>query len=85
MIVAIIAIVAAIVAVCWMHKVNKSMEQMLEYETITTETGAEEGITIEEEEQAVDLLQDDFDQLLWDESVGELYEGETGFGFIQEE
>ncbi len=79
---AIACVIMAVLVVLWTKKVDKMMEE--ELNPVVVEPVQEE---VKEPEvpvnnDAVDALQESFDSLLSGDSIEELYEWETGFGFI---
>ena len=79
---AIACVVMAVFVVLWTKKVDKMMDE--ELNPVVVEPVQEE---VEEPEvpvnnDAIDALQESFDSLLSGDSIEELYEWETEFGFI---
>ena len=79
---AIACVIMAVLVVLWTKKVDKMMDA--ELNPVVVEPVQEE---IEESEvpvnnDAIDALQESFDSLLSGDSIEELYEWETEFGFI---
>ena len=79
---AIACVIMAVLVVLWTKKVDKMMEE--ELNPVVVEPVQEE---VKESEvpvnnDAIDALQESFDSLLSGDSIEELYEWETGFGFI---
>lgn len=79
---AIACVIMAVLVVLWTKKVDKMMDE--ELNPVVVEPIEEE---IEEPEvpvnnDAIDALQESFDSLLSGDSIEELYEWETEFGFI---
>ena len=82
-ILAIACVIMAIFVVMWTRKVDKMMEEELNPTVVAPiEEEQKEETEIPVNNDAVDALQESFDSLLSWESIEELYEWETGFGFI---
>ena len=80
---AIACVIMAVLVVLWTKKVDKMMEE--ELNPVVVEPVQEEEVKEPEvpvNNDAVDALQESFDSLLSGDSIEELYEWETGFGFI---
>ena len=82
-ILAIACVVMAIFVVIWTRKVDKMMEEELNPTIVApVQEEQQEETAIPVNNDAVDALQESFDSLLSWESIEELYEWETWFGFI---
>ena len=80
---AIACVIMAVLVVLWTKKVDKMMEE--ELNPVVVEPVQEEEVKEPEvpvNNDAIDALQESFDSLLSGDSIEELYEWETGFGFI---
>ena len=79
---AIACVALAIFVVMWTRKIDKIMEGEINPVVIEPVEEPEQVQEIPVNNDAVDALQESFDSLLSWESIEDLYEWQTGFGFI---
>ena len=79
---AIACVALAIFVVMWTRKIDKIMEGEINPVVIEPVKEPEQVQEISVNNDAVDALQESFDSLLSWESIEDLYEWQTGFGFI---
>ena len=79
---AIACVALAIFVVMWTRKIDKIMDGELNPVVVEPVEEPEQVQEIPVNNDAVDALQESFDSLLSWESIEELYEWQTGFGFI---
>ncbi len=79
---AIACVALAIFVVMWTRKIDKIMEGEINPVVIEPVKEPEQVQEIPVNNDAVDALQESFDSLLSWESIEDLYEWQTGFGFI---
>ena len=78
---AVICVIIAFFVVQWTRKLDKMMEE--EINPTVVEPIEEEVKQEKVNKDSLNALQESFDALLSWESIEELYEGETDFGFIE--
>lgn len=78
---AIISVIIAFFVVRWTRKLDKMMED--ELNPVVVEPIDEDEKQDNVNKDSLNALQESFDALLSWESIEELYEGETDFGFIE--
>ena len=78
---AIISVIIAFFVVRWTRKLDKMMED--ELNPVVVEPIDEDVKQDNVNKDSLNALQESFDALLSWESIEELYEGETDFGFIE--
>ena len=79
---AIACVALAIFVVMWTRKIDKIMDGELNPVVVEPVEEPEQVQEIPVNNDAVDALQESFDSLLSWESIEDLYEWQTGFGFI---
>jgi len=79
---AIACVTLAIFVVMWTRKIDKIMEGEINPVVVEPVEEPEQVQEIPVNNDAVDALQESFDSLLSWESIEDLYEWQTGFGFI---
>ena len=79
---AIACVALAIFVVMWTRKIDKMMEGEINPVIVEPVEEPEQVQEIPVNNDAVDALQESFDSLLSGESIEDLYEWQTGFGFI---
>lgn len=79
---AIACVALAIFVVMWTRKIDKMMEGEINPVVVEPVEEPEQVQEIPVNNDAVDALQESFDSLLSGDSIEELYEWETEFGFI---
>ena len=79
---AIACVALAIFVVMWTRKIDKMMEGEINPVVVEPVEEPEQVQEISVNNDAVDALQESFDSLLSWESIEDLYEWQTGFGFI---
>jgi len=79
---AIACVALAIFVVMWTRKIDKIMEGEINPVVVEPVEEPEQVQEIPVNNDAVDALQESFDSLLSGESIEDLYEWQTGFGFI---
>ena len=79
---AIACVALAIFVVMWTRKIDKIMESEINPVVVEPVEEPEQVQEIPVNNDAVDALQESFDSLLSGESIEDLYEWQTGFGFI---
>lgn len=79
---AIACVALAIFVVMWTRKIDKIMEGEINPVVVEPVEEPEQVQEIPVNNDAVDALQESFDSLLSWESIEDLYEWQTGFGFI---
>ena len=79
---AIACVALAIFVVMWTRKIDKIMEGEINPVAVEPVKEPEQVQEIPVNNDAVDALQESFDSLLSWESIEDLYEWQTGFGFI---
>jgi len=79
---AIACVALAIFVVMWTRKIDKMMEGEINPVVVEPVEEPEQVQEIPVNNDAVDALQESFDSLLSWESIEDLYEWQTGFGFI---
>lgn len=79
---AIACVALAIFVVMWTRKIDKMMEGEINPVVVEPVEEPEQVQEIPVNNDAVDALQESFDSLLSGESIEDLYEWQTGFGFI---
>ena len=79
---AIACVALAIFVVMWTRKIDKIMESEINPVVVEPVEEPEQVQEIPVNNDAVDALQESFDSLLSWESIEDLYEWQTGFGFI---
>lgn len=79
---AIACVALAIFVVMWTRKIDKIMEGEINPVAVEPVEEPEQVQEIPVNNDAVDALQESFDSLLSWESIEDLYEWQTGFGFI---
>jgi len=79
---AIACVALAIFVVMWTRKIDKIMEGEINPVVVEPVEEPEQVQEIPVNNDAVDALQESFDTLLSWESIEDLYEWQTGFGFI---
>lgn len=79
---AIVCVALAIFVVMWTRKIDKIMEGEINPVVVEPVEEPEQVQEIPVNNDAVDALQESFDSLLSWESIEDLYEWQTGFGFI---
>ena len=79
---AIACVALAIFVVMWTRKIDKMMEGEINPVVVEPVEEPEQVQEIPVNNDAIDALQESFDSLLSWESIEDLYEWQTGFGFI---
>lgn len=79
---AIACVVMAVLVVLWTKKVDKMMDAELNPVVVEPVQEEVEEPKVPVNNDAIDALQESFDSLLSGDSIEELYEWETEFGFI---
>ena len=89
LLITILVVLVAIGSLYRMKKTNEWLDALIENERIASEPVAQEPISEETwlqelTNESAEILQESFDDLRGEESVEEMYEWVTDYGFIQE-